>query len=632
MRTYLNDAIIGNKDVKVGLTEKGEIVRICYPNVDFRQFIEKFQVGVKINDSNLIYLHDDVNNVYMQHYIEDTNVIKTEIKNTYFNLKIIQTDFVSISNNVIIRKYTMTNEHDIPLDIKFLVHSKMVTDENEFASSKTIKNGMLQYSHGYNMAIFSNNLMLNSYKIHGVENVIRSGILQDKDYIGMSNGSALNYEIGTLKPNEIKEFSLYIYISDNKEKNKLEDIESQIDKVRKLDEEKELQNAKKYWRKYVKAHSNLNLEGSSYKEILKNIYNRTILLYPLLTNQSTGGISAAMEIDEEFTKCGRYSFCWPRDAIYITKALDLLNMEKETEKYYKVFCKNTQSKSGMWEQRFYTDGTLAPCWGYQIDETASVVYGVYDHYTRTKDKKFLKDNLKMLENAVGYLEKYIDDVIQDKKEMHVSYDIWEMYEGVSIYSLASIFGAYEAMQRVYDVLAEDLQENRLKQENITKQKAIIEKQLTEIKNYVLDKFYDEEKKSFVRNAEDRKLDISILGITLPFNMFSPNEKKVTNTIERINMNLRTYTGGYLRFEYDHYTEDKPWVIATLWMVLYYLEIKDYKRAKESFDFVVMTSTKNGFLAEQVENSEMKSKWVIGLGWSHAMFVIALNEFVKLGLI
>ena len=632
MRTYLNDAIIGNKDVKVGLTEKGEIVRICYPNVDFRQFIEKFQVGVKINDSNLIYLHDDVNNVYMQHYIEDTNVIKTEIKNTYFNLKIIQTDFVSISNNVIIRKYTMTNEHDIPLDIKFLVHSKMVTDENEFASSKTIKNGMLQYSHGYNMAIFSNNLMLNSYKIHGVENVIRSGILQDKDYIGMSNGSALDYEIGTLKPNEIKEFSLYIYISDNKEKNKLEDIESQIDKVRKLDEEKELQNAKKYWRKYVKAHSNLNLEGSSYKEILKNIYNRTILLYPLLTNQSTGGISAAMEIDEEFTKCGRYSFCWPRDAIYITKALDLLNMEKETEKYYKVFCKNTQSKSGMWEQRFYTDGTLAPCWGYQIDETASVVYGVYDHYTRTKDKKFLKDNLKMLENAVGYLEKYIDDVIQDKKEMHVSYDIWEMYEGVSIYSLASIFGAYEAMQRVYDVLAEDLQENRLKQENITKQKAIIEKQLTEIKNYVLDKFYDEEKKSFVRNAEDRKLDISILGITLPFNMFSPNEKKVTNTIERINMNLRTYTGGYLRFEYDHYTEDKPWVIATLWMVLYYLEIKDYKRAKESFDFVVMTSTKNGFLAEQVENSEMKSKWVIGLGWSHAMFVIALNEFVKLGLI
>lgn len=88
----------------------------------------------------------------------------------------------------------------------------------------------------------------------------------------------------------------------------------------------------------------------------------------------TGGISAAMEVDETFSKCGRYSYCWPRDSVYITKAQDYLKMEKDTEKFYKVFCKNTQSKNGMWEQRFFTDGMLAPCWGYQIDETASVIY------------------------------------------------------------------------------------------------------------------------------------------------------------------------------------------------------------------------------------------------------------------
>ena len=51
---------------------------------------------------------------------------------------------------------------------------------------------------------------------------------------------------------------------------------------------------------------------------------------------------------------------------------------------------------------FSQTGALAPCWGYQIDETASVIYGVYDHYLRTKDKKFLKDNLKMLEKAMTY--------------------------------------------------------------------------------------------------------------------------------------------------------------------------------------------------------------------------------------
>ena len=88
--------------------------------------------------------------------------------------------------------------------------------------------------------------------------------------------------------------------------------------------------------------------------------------------------------------------------------------------------------------------------------------------------------------------------------MRVSYDLWEMYEGVSAYSLASIFAAFEAMQKIYDALAEELQENRLKQQTIIKQKEIIEKQLVNLKDYVLDRLYDEEKKSFVRNEEDKR--------------------------------------------------------------------------------------------------------------------------------
>ena len=128
------------------------------------------------------------------------------------------------------------------------------------------------------------------------------------------------------------------------------------------------------------------------------------MLFPLLTNQSSGGVAAAIEVDEEKENCGRYGYCWPRDAVFITKAYDKLKMQKETEKFYKNFCKNTQNKNGMWEQRFYTDGRLAPCWGYQIDETASVIFGVYNHYKVFEDVKFLKDNLKMCEKALNFLQ------------------------------------------------------------------------------------------------------------------------------------------------------------------------------------------------------------------------------------
>ena len=195
----------------------------------------------------------------------------------------------------------------------------------------------------------------------------------------MSNDSSVSYDLGILRPNEEIEFCIYITINNGAE-TKI--FENKLEEIKNIDYKKELEKTKKYWEKYVKDHDTIKLTNSNteYMKRVEKIYKRTILLYPLLTNNTTGGISAAVEIDENRTKCGRYSYCWPRDAIFITNALDILKMEKETEKFYKTFCKNTQSKSGRWEQRFYTDGNLAPCWGYQIDETASVIYGVYNHY------------------------------------------------------------------------------------------------------------------------------------------------------------------------------------------------------------------------------------------------------------
>lgn len=643
---YYNDAIIGNKKIVASFSKNGELLRMFYSGPDYRQFFDYIYSGLKINDSGLVNLHDDINNIYNQYYTKDTNILNTEIKNTYFNLKIKQIDFVPIKENVLVKKYKFINENNIDLDVKFLLHSKLLSDENNFVGAKVINNGMIQYSHDYSVGIVSKKTSLLSHQINDTEANINTGIISDKDYIGMSHDSSISYDIGVIKPNEEKNIELYIWINDNKESYKQDEIEESIEKIRKIDFDKELINTKKYWNKYVKEHMSLDLkENTEQEKKIKKIYTRTILLYPLLTNDTTGGISASVEIDENLSECGRYSYCWPRDAVFVTKALDLLKMEKETEKFYKNFCKNTQSESGMWEQRFYTDGRLAPCWGYQIDETASVVYGVYNHYETTKNEKFLKDTIKMCEKAVHFLEKYVAQVMDIKEEkdlvkieleeeykskqekIPVSYDLWEMHEGVSLYSIASIYAAYNAMLKMYEVIENnnDSVGNRLKQESITRNKQIIQKQLEVMKKYVLNNLYDDNSKILVRNTEDRKMDISILGAITPFEMFSPKEKKVLNTIEKINLTLRTYTGGYKRFEDDHYRNGNPWVIATLWMALYYIEIKKYKEAQECLNFVINSSTEHGFLAEQVDNNTMQANWVIGLGWSHAMFILVLEK-------
>ena len=106
---YFNDAIIGGKDITASFTYNGEMLRLMYNMPDFRQFLEYFHTGVKINDSCIIYLHEDQNNRYNQYYTEDTNILNTEIENTYFNLQIKQVDFVSMKNSVLIKRYIFKN-------------------------------------------------------------------------------------------------------------------------------------------------------------------------------------------------------------------------------------------------------------------------------------------------------------------------------------------------------------------------------------------------------------------------------------------------------------------------------------------------------------------------------------------
>ena len=628
---YFNDGIIGNRTVTASFSKTGELLRLYSGSVDYKQFIERFNVGVKINDSAIIYLHNDINNSYNQNYIQNTNILKTEILNTYFNLKITQTDFVPIKENMLVKSYHFENDSNIDFEMNFIVYSEVMSNLNNDTCGYFKDDALIQYNHDYSFCIFSKEKP-NSVQINGVKNNIMDGIIGGKDYVGMSNDSAISYGIN-LPAGKEKTIDIYVYVNDNSKKNLLNELDNELERIRKIDINKELEDTKKYWKKYLKDHDEMGINKLNIDNRVKNIYNRSILLFNLVTNPETGGISAGIEIDENKTKSGRYSFCWPRDAVFVTEALDSVGMTEEAEKFYSVFAKKTQSKNGMWEQRFYTDGRYAPSWGYQIDETAAIIFGAYAHYKVVKDKKFLKENLKMLENACIFLEKYVEDLLDEGGKFKLSYDLWEENEGVAFYSVAAIFSAFRSMAKIYNVVKDLFENNRLKIEAINKQLKKLEELIIQIKEYSLNKFYDGTKKSFVRNSVDRKVDISILGAVTPFKMFTPKEKNIQNTIERINMTIRTYTGGYIRYEGDSYMGGyNPWPIANLWMACYNLEAGENKKALENFNFVTKSCSDYGFLGEQVNNETLKPAWVIGLTWSHAMYIIVLQKLKKLGLI
>lgn len=622
---YLNEAIIGNENMLSTYSLKGELLRLCDLSKDCRQYVDFFHTGIKVNDSDLIYLHDDINNVYEQYYEEDANILNTEIINTYFNIKVKQIDYFLQKENVLCRKYIFENNNKIDLNISFYVHSQLLSDINNFVGCKITNSGMIQYAHDFSVSTFSTKSDIIKHQINGSSDRIKRTEIFDKDYIGMSKDSSVAYDIGVLKPNDVKEIEICISVGKNEN---ISIIEDEIERLKKLDFEKEFKTVKTYWKNYIKEHNTLKIkkEDSEYNKKIYDIYIRSILLFPLLTNKETGGMIAAPEVDENFNNCGRYAYCWPRDAVFITKAMDILKMTKETDRFYNVFCKKVQSKNGMFEQRFFTDGKLAPCWGYQIDETASIIYGVYEHYKEIKKSTFLKENLSMCEKANEFLMLYVDDILNNKNNIHVSYDLWEMCEGVHLYSLASIYSAFECMKKIYE--ASGSEKIKSKSEKISKIKKEINQLQIKIKKYIEEQLYDNEKNSYIRNVQDKKIDISLLGMVVPFGLYESKDNKIKNTVERIELSLRTYTGGYKRFEDDNYMKGNPWVISNLWMALYYIEAGERNKALESFDFVLKTVGKHNILSEQIDNETMKPNWVMGLGWSHAMFIIVIEKLFK----
>ena len=297
---YLNEAIIGNQSILATFTSKGELQRLYFPNKDNRQYISFYHTGVQINGSDLIYLHEDINNTYKQYYEPDTNILNTEVTNSYFNLKVLQTDFVPIKENVLIRKYTFINDSKIDLDINFYIHSELLSDKNNLVGSKVIDRGVMQYAHDYVISTFTKQEKIFTHQLNGSKEKIKRCEITDKDYIGMSKDASIAYKVGEIHPNEKKELVIYILIDENKNVSSMED---EVDRITRLDVNKEYTNTKSYWQKYVKNHHSLNLkEGKNYtlRIVIDNENGISIDDCEKVNNEITGLLDSADYIKDQY--------------------------------------------------------------------------------------------------------------------------------------------------------------------------------------------------------------------------------------------------------------------------------------------------------------------------------------------
>ena len=141
---------------------------------------------------------------------------------------------------------------------------------------------------------------------------------------------------------------------------------------------------------------------------------------------------------------------------------------------------------------------------------------------------------------------------------------------------------------------------------------------------------------------DNVLDSAIYGLWR-FGMYEPNDPRIVKTMTAIKQQLsnKAETGGVARYSNDYYfqverdvamTPGNPWFICTLWLAQWYIavatEVEQLQPARDIIDWVVAHKSAAGMLSEQVDPHSGAPLSVSPLTWSHAEFVVAVDDYVK----
>jgi glucoamylase len=329
---------------------------------------------------------------------------------------------------------------------------------------------------------------------------------------------------------------------------------------------------------------------------------RSLLLLKLLSDKNHGGIIAAPCMEPE------YRFCWPRDATYIAYAFDRCGFHQESKKFYK-WCKRAQEPEGGLYQRYFIEARIrGPCWSSQIDEIATVIWGIGKHFDLTGDRGFLESLWSTIKKAAEFM----CDKMDPKTSLIKSVGLWEEKFGSHIYSNAAVCNALKTASRTAKVL----NENNFSE----KWSASAEK----IRSSLLDLAWDSSKNQFLKtfNPRDETLDVSLIGLTFPFEVLPAQDEMMRKTVAAIENSFNYEVGGIGRYSGDVYYGGNPWILATLWLALYNEKLKDGKKMEKLLKWTINHATELGLLSEQVNKSQGTSISAIPLAWSHAFFILS----------
>ncbi|WP_424767053.1 glycoside hydrolase family 15 protein [Paenibacillus sp. sgz302251] len=634
-KPFLVDAIIGNSKFLASLGRSGKMYRLWWPNIDLPQHVDAIRTGIQFENSAVSWFDEAAEGwSHEAAYVPKTNILSVSARSEQQPVGIESLHFAVPDQDLIVREYTFTNTGDKPVSFSFIVHSSFVVTENQLYNTTMFNatdDALVHFRHKYYFALSSANVCT-GYHAGLAWDAVQNGELNGNN-IDMRPDGALKWSIESLAANSSVTIPVYI-TAGHDESGALQQMRTAKSKA----SSEWIAETTSYWHNFIAAAAPCPIEDAEIAEL----FDRSLLMFKLMSDEQTGSIIAAPEFDENFVRCGGYSYCWGRDAAFITTALDKAGLGSLSDSFY-AWTLTAQSPDGSWQQRHYHDGSLAPSWGLQIDEGSSIIWGMWQHYLEKKDSRFAELVWPAVEKGAAFLMSFLD---AETGLPRPSIDLWEEREASHTYSSAAVYGGLTAAASFAELAGRS---------DLAKAWTAAAERIS---NSITDLCWNEEGGSFYRginltvNASkyeqaaatgatgkiteankgykkhvldhDPVLDISLLGIAVPFEAVHADHDYMRRTADAVEAALTVPgVGGIKRYEDDIYIGGNPWILTTLWLAHYRIQTGSIDDAKRLLKWAIDHRTETGLLPEQVDKNTGETAWVVPLTWSHAMFILTI---------
>jgi len=361
-----------------------------------------------------------------------------------------------------------------------------------------------------------------------------------------------------------------------------------------------------------------------------------------------GAIIASNDSDILRFNKDTYSYVWPRDGAFVAMGLDAAGYHHITQRFFK-FCEKTISKEGFLYQKYHPDGSWGSTWHpwmspnrefqlpIQEDETALVLFSLWNHYDQVRDIEFVSPLYESLVcKAADFMVKYRDP----KNNLPLpSYDLWEENRGISTFTTSAVYGGLQAASRFAQIFGDRERTKEYKTAAM------------EVKDAILKHLYDKDAGRFLKMIKpdgkgdflrDQTVDSSVYGI-FEFGVLPADDPRVEKTMKTVESALwvKTEVGGIARYQNDYYHQvskdiekvpGNPWHICTLWLSEWYIakakSMEDLKSGEKLLRWVADHALESGVLAEQIDPYNNQPLSVSPLTWSHSTFVLTVIEYLN----